>query len=98
MRKIVYIPLMLLIGLSSTANVWAAESETANADSGDDTASQTSNIQSWQEKERRDDNWTWFGMGYESRRSFSEAKGAPASGAAGGGGKAPGSGGPGGRR
>ncbi|MEJ2394751.1 MAG: hypothetical protein P8Z77_08200 [Candidatus Thiodiazotropha sp.] len=97
MRKIVYIPLMLLIGLSSTANVWAAESETANADSGDDTASQTSNIQSWQEKERRDDNWTWFGMGYESRRSFSESKGARASGAAGGG-KGSGSGGPGGRR
>jgi hypothetical protein len=97
MRKIVYIPLMLLIGLSTTANVWAAESETATTDSGDDTASQTSNIQSWQEKDRRNNNWTWFGMGYESRRSFSESKGARASGAAGGG-KGSGSGGPGGRR
>ncbi len=98
MQRIVYKSLMTLLGLAATLNVWGADATSATADT-DGTASQTSNMQSWQEDERKD-NWTWFGMGYESRRSLSDRGGAaaPGTGGGGGGGKSAGPGGPGGRR
>lgn len=95
MHRILTLSLLALLGVSLTGNVWGADATPAVADT-DETAPRTSNMESWQESERKD-NWTWFGMGYESRRSFSETGGAAATGAAGGG-KASGPGGHGGGR
>jgi hypothetical protein len=97
MQRIVHTFLIALFGLTASVNVWAAETSTSSVPTDPDApAARTSNMQSWQNDDRRD-NWTWFGMGYESRHSFSETKGATTPGSAGGG-KASGSGGPGGRR
>jgi hypothetical protein len=94
MHRIVNICLLTLFGMTATVNVWGEEGAAADAD-GHTSTPQTSNMQRWQEDDRKD-NWTWFGMSYESRRSFTESKGAASPG--GGGGKGSGAGGPGGRR
>lgn len=75
-------------------NVWCAEAIEDVA--GNDVTApgpKTSNMESWQEDERKD-SWTWFGMGYESRRASSTPQGSPAAGTGGKGGPS-GHGGPG---
>ena len=95
MRNVCYIPLAMLLGMTAALNVWGEETAAGATDAADPSP-QTSNMQSWQSDERQD-NWTWFGMGYESRRSFTDAKGGVTPGA-GGGGKGSAAGGPGGKR
>lgn len=75
-----------------------------------DNEPKSSNMRSWQEEwrdEERERGWTWFGMGYEYRRAFSDSPGGSRSGGpstgpggngAGGGGGNGGGGGGGGKR
>lgn len=97
MIRINQLLLTLLTVMAPLAN--AADEDAVDASATTEAAVEPSNRQSWEDDDRVN-NWTWFGMGYESRRSFSEMKGAanPASpGGAGAGGPA-GPGGPGGRK
>lgn len=95
MRNLICIQFAMLLGMTATMNVWGEETATG-APGTTDPSPQTSPMQSWQADDRGND-WTWFGMGYESRRSFTDAKGGVTPGA-GGGGKASAAGGPGGKR
>lgn len=48
-----------------------------------DSEPKSSNMRSWQEEWRDEESargWTWFGMGYESRRAFSDSPGGNRSG------------------
>ncbi|MEJ2693502.1 MAG: hypothetical protein P8166_10710, partial [Candidatus Thiodiazotropha sp.] len=74
---------ILILFLLSTAGALRA------ADGGDedkvtvDGEPTSSNMRSWQEEWRDDERargWTWFGMGYESRRAFSDSPGGNRSG------------------
>ena len=96
MRRINQLLLSLLIAM--TPAVSAIAEETLDSSAVNESAEESSNMQSWEDEDHRN-NWTWFGMGYESRRSFSEKKGAtnPATSSGTGAGHA-GPGGPGGRR
>jgi len=84
-------PVLALLITALPVSLWAADDAVGAASAASPTAEAPSNRQSWQEDDR-ENRWTWFGMGYESRRSFSEAGGAAAAGG-GGGGKTPGAGG-----
>ncbi len=97
MRNSKPILLLLLISTAMATNAWAEE--TPGAVNADEAPEQSSNMQSWEDEDRKD-NWTWFGMGYESRRSFSDMNGTPGTGASGGAGPGGpgGHGSPGGRR
>lgn len=92
MRPTFHIGIFSLALIMASSNAWSAEAieDTAGKDVNDHRP-QTSNMDSWQEDERRN-SWTWFGMGYESRRASSIPQGSPAAGAGGKGGQ----GGPGG--
>ncbi len=96
MNKPIQLALMLF-ALIPAVNAYAEEpTEASDIEA---TPRQSSNIRSWEEDEQGD-NWTWFGMGYESRHSFSKGKGATSPGSGGGAGpnKGSGHGGPGGKR
>ena len=59
---------IILIGtLILSANRLWADSSGESGFATDDQAHETSALESWQEDER-EERWTWFGMGYESRR------------------------------
>ena len=98
MRSNPYLSLLTLLSMLMAGSAFA---EQASSDAKpEESPSPASNMESWEKDDRRQD-WTWFGMGYESRRSFSDMKGAPNPGASpgsGGSGGAGGQGGPGGRR
>jgi hypothetical protein len=94
MQRTVYLSLLALAVSLASASVRGAE-ETGNETGSESTAPRTSNMESWQTEEDRRDNWTWFGMGYESRRAASPVGGSSATGNTGGG---TGKGGPGGRK
>jgi hypothetical protein len=58
-----------LLLLAAGGNVWADTNDTGS------TPAQESNIENWDEDESEDGpggNWTWFGMGYESRISSNQ--------------------------
>lgn len=93
MHRTAYLSLLTLAISLASANVRGAE-ETGNTPVTEETAPRTSNMESWQDEEERKGSWTWFGMGYESRRSATSVT-APGGGGTGGGG---GKGGPGGRK
>ena len=76
MRNLICIQFAMLLGMTATMNVWGEETATG-APGTTDPSPQTSPMQSWQADDRGND-WTWFGMGYESRRSFTDAKGGTA--------------------
>jgi hypothetical protein len=87
----------LLLAMAPAVNAYAEEANDASVK--EEAPLESSNMQSWEEDERQS-NWTWFGMGYESRRSSSKANGASAPGSGGGAGHHMGNGhgGPGGKR
>ncbi|MEJ2404210.1 MAG: hypothetical protein P8171_07965 [Candidatus Thiodiazotropha sp.] len=103
---------IILMGtmLVHVGSLWAAD-EPENPITEDQLAEDpplepSDSMQSWQEEWRQDDDdrsdWTWFGMGYESRHRASQNRGYNSGGASQGpgSGKGPGSGGghgPGGR-
>lgn len=97
MRRINQLLLTLLFAMTPAVNAYAEDAGDASSTANESVA-EPSNMQSWEEEDHRS-NWTWFGMGYESRRSFSEKKGASNPAASGGPGAGHGGpGGPGGRR
>ena len=63
------------------SNAWAEETPAAAGPIPAD-ATPISHIEGWDEEAPQEDSWTWFGMGYESRRSSMEGQGAPAAAAA----------------
>ncbi|MGD9169912.1 MAG: hypothetical protein PVI97_07615 [Candidatus Thiodiazotropha sp.] len=71
-KGILTILLLLAVGL-----VYAVDS--ANDEAIETDTDQPSNMESWQEgwqTDKKKDGWTWFGMGYESRRgSFGSQEG-----------------------
>jgi len=89
-------PVLALLITVLPVSLWAADDAVGASSAPSPTAEAPSNRQSWQEDDR-ENRWTWFGMGYESRRSFSEMKGASTP-AATGGGSPGGQGGHGGKR
>jgi hypothetical protein len=94
MHRTAYLSLLALAVSLASANVRGAE-ETGNTPVIEEAAPRTSNMDSWQDEESRKGSWTWFGMGYESRRS---AASVAAPGGGGGGSAGGGKGGPGGRK
>ena len=96
MCRINQLLLTLLIAVTPVLPAFAEDASDASTTS--ESVDEPSNMQSWEDDDHRN-NWTWFGMGYESRRSFSEKKGAGNPAASGGpGGGHGGPRGPGGRR
>ena len=76
MRRTVYLCILALAVSLAAGNVLGAE-DTSGASGTDDNAPGTAtNMESWQEEDRKD-SWTWFGMGYESRRSNSQTPVSP---------------------
>jgi hypothetical protein len=56
----------LLAMLMVMGNAWGEREFTR--DDSSDTSPQLANIEGWGVEEESDDPWTWFGMGYESRK------------------------------
>ena len=59
--------LSLTLALCLAAVNARGDEETA-ADEETDTTTEPSNIEGWEEEDPENENWTWWGMGYESRR------------------------------
>lgn len=95
MTRTVYKGILAILLLLCMGQLWADDNASDNVDTD---LEQPSNMESWQEgwqKEDKSSDWTWFGMGYESRRAASAAQGGTSSGspARGQGGNGPGRGG-----
>lgn len=73
MHNTAYLGIFALAVSLAAGNARGAE-ETSGTPATDDTAPRASNMESWQEEDRKD-SWTWFGMGYESRKSISQTPG-----------------------
>jgi hypothetical protein len=77
MRRFVFkgiLPLLLLLQVGHAL----ATDEDAHAGATENADRPPSNMESWQEEwrdEGKASGWTWFGMGYESRRAASPAPG-----------------------
>ena len=83
--------LSLALALSlATVNAWGDEEAAVEEES--DTTTESSNIEGWVE-EQEDHTWTWFGMGYESRREAASNQPGRSSAGSGGPSVGPGSGG-----
>lgn len=64
---------LISVLLLSAGRLWADDSGVGSQIE-DDQESETSALDSWQEgwqEDEKGDGWTWFGMGYESRRGSS---------------------------
>jgi hypothetical protein len=71
---------------------WAEETPVSATDDVTEDTSTVSHVEAWEDETSQDDDWTWFGMGYESRKSSMEVQGpgnpaAPSSGRGGSGGR-----------
>ncbi len=80
MTRSAYIGILTILLLLSMGRLWAADG--SENDDVDTDLEQPSNMESWQEgwqKEDKDSEWTWFGMGYESRRAASGSQGGTSS-------------------
>ncbi len=82
MRRSLSTVVLTLLLLLAAGVLHAAEAgDESNATRKDE--AESSNMQSWQDDWRSDEKnrgWTWFGMGYESRRASSESAGGGSSG------------------
>ena len=56
----------LFVMLTAVGNAWGDRQFTRDDSSGD--SPQRINVDSWGDEEPPEDSWTWFGMGYESRK------------------------------
>lgn len=75
MRSCVSTGILILFLLLAVGNLCAADENDGN-DITENGESQSTNMQSWQEEWRGNEKksgWTWFGMGYESRRASSDS-------------------------
>jgi hypothetical protein len=82
MRRCVFTGILTLFLLLAVGNLRAAD-ESGGSDNTDSGESQSTNMQSWQEEwrdDKKESGWTWFGMGYESRRAFSDSRAGAGSG------------------
>jgi hypothetical protein len=81
MTRTVFKGILTILLLLSMGQLWAddgVENDTIDTD-----LEQPSNMESWQEgwqNDKKSNEWTWFGMGYESRRAASGSQGGTSSG------------------
>jgi hypothetical protein len=81
MTRTVFKGILTILLLLSMGQLWADDG--VENDAIDTDLEQPSNMESWQEGWQNDEKsseWTWFGMGYESRRAASGSQGGASSG------------------